>query len=39
MRRMYGDENYMNVLRAEIFKNNVEQKYDDYHLHFADILR
>ncbi|XP_032665272.1 protein spaetzle 4 isoform X2 [Odontomachus brunneus] len=39
MRRMYGDENYMNVLKAEIFKNNVEQKYDDYHLHFADMLR
>lgn len=39
MRRMYGDETYMNVIKAEIFKNDVEQKYEDLHLHFADILR
>ncbi|KAL6264043.1 hypothetical protein P5V15_004124 [Pogonomyrmex californicus] len=39
MRRMYGDENYINVLRAEFEKNDIELKYDEYHHHFADDLR
>ncbi|XP_025995648.2 protein spaetzle 4 isoform X2 [Solenopsis invicta] len=39
MRRMYGDENYINVLRAELEKNDIELKYDNYHHHFADDLR
>ncbi|XP_014472737.1 PREDICTED: uncharacterized protein LOC106743427 [Dinoponera quadriceps] len=39
MRRMYGDESYISVLRAEFDKNDVELKYDDYHHHFADELR
>lgn len=38
MRRMYGDENYISVLRAEFEKNDIELKYDEYH-HFADDLR
>ncbi|EFN86553.1 protein spaetzle 4 isoform X2 [Harpegnathos saltator] len=38
MRRMYGDESYISVLRAEFDKNDIELKYDDYH-HFADELR
>ncbi|XP_018359916.1 PREDICTED: uncharacterized protein LOC108759122 [Trachymyrmex cornetzi] len=40
MRRMYGDENYMNVLRAEFEENDIELKYDEYHhRHFTDDLR
>ncbi|KAL0108867.1 hypothetical protein PUN28_014173 [Cardiocondyla obscurior] len=39
MRRMYGDENYISVLRAEFEKNDIELKYDEYHSHFADDLR
>lgn len=39
MRRMYGDENYINILKAEFDKNDIELKYDDYHHHFMDELR
>ncbi|XP_029168971.1 protein spaetzle 4 isoform X2 [Nylanderia fulva] len=39
MRRMYGDESYINILRAEFEKNDIELKYDEYHHHFADDLR
>ncbi|RLU20114.1 hypothetical protein DMN91_006720 [Ooceraea biroi] len=39
MRRMYGDENYISVLRAEFEKNDIELKYDEYHHHFVDDLR
>jgi tRNA(Ser,Leu) C12 N-acetylase TAN1 len=36
---MYGDENYISVLRAEFEKNDIELKYDEYHHHFIDDLR
>jgi len=40
MRRMYGDENYINILRAEFEENDIELKYDEYHHHhFTDDLR
>ncbi|XP_012543401.1 protein spaetzle 4 [Monomorium pharaonis] len=39
MRRMYGDENYISVLRAEFDKNDIELKYENYHHHFTDDLR
>lgn len=39
MRRMYGDESYINILRAEFNENDIELKYDDYHHQFADELR
>ncbi|XP_024889476.1 protein spaetzle 4-like [Temnothorax curvispinosus] len=39
MRRMYGDENYISVLRTEFEKNDIELKYDEYYHHFADDLR
>lgn len=39
MRRMYGDERHINVLRAEFEKNDIELKYDDYYHHFADEYR
>ncbi|KMQ92260.1 hypothetical protein RF55_7784 [Lasius niger] len=39
MRRMYGDESYINILRAEFEKNDIELKYDEYNHHFADDLR
>jgi len=39
MRRMYGVENYISVLRAELEKNDIELKYDENHRHFADDLR
>ena len=40
MRRMYGDENYINILRAEFEENDIELKYDEYHhRHFTDDLR
>ncbi|KAK9303444.1 hypothetical protein QLX08_004853 [Tetragonisca angustula] len=31
MRRMYGDERHINVLRAEFERNDIELKYDDYY--------
>lgn len=39
MRRMYGDEKYINVLKAEFEKNDIELKYDDYYHHFSDDSR
>lgn len=39
MRRMYGDESYINILRAEFEKNDIEFKYDEYHHHFADDIK
>ncbi|EFN70866.1 hypothetical protein EAG_04276 [Camponotus floridanus] len=39
MRRMYGDESYINILRTEFEKNDIEFKYDEYHHYFADDLR
>ncbi|XP_076243202.1 spaetzle domain-containing protein 4 [Calliopsis andreniformis] len=39
MRRMYGDERHINVLRAEFEKNDIELKYDDYYHHFNDDHR
>ena len=39
MRRMYGDERHINVLRAEFERNDVELKYDDYYHHFSDDHR
>ncbi|XP_072743153.1 protein spaetzle 4 [Anoplolepis gracilipes] len=36
MRRMYGDESYINILRAEFEKNDIDFKYDDYH-HYDDL--
>ncbi|CAK9813601.1 Protein spaetzle 4 [Anthophora plagiata] len=36
MRRMYGDERHINILRAEFEKNDIELNYDDYYHHFAD---
>ncbi|XP_026674243.1 protein spaetzle 4 isoform X2 [Ceratina calcarata] len=39
MRRMYGDERHINVLRAEFEKNEVELKYDDYYHHYSDDHR
>lgn len=37
MKRMYGDESYFNVLRAEFEKNDIELKYDEYHQYFDDL--
>ncbi|XP_076163259.1 spaetzle domain-containing protein 4 [Ptiloglossa arizonensis] len=39
MRRMYGDERHINVLRAEFERNDIELKYDDYYHHFSDDHR
>ncbi|KAG7208649.1 hypothetical protein KM043_014855 [Ampulex compressa] len=39
MRRMYGDERHINVLRAEFEKNDIELKYDDYYHHLSDEHR
>ncbi|KAI4494750.1 hypothetical protein M0804_000951 [Polistes exclamans] len=39
MRRMYGDEKHINVLKAEFEKNDIELKYDDYYHHFSDDSR
>lgn len=39
MRRMYGDERHINVLRAEFERNDVELKYDDYYHHFSNDHR
>ncbi|XP_020294871.1 protein spaetzle 4 isoform X2 [Pseudomyrmex gracilis] len=39
MKRMYGDESYFNVLRAEFEKNDIELKYDEYHQYFDDLRR
>lgn len=39
MRRMYGDERHINVLRAEFEKNDIELKYDEYYHHYADDHR
>ncbi|OAD53584.1 hypothetical protein WN48_09702 [Eufriesea mexicana] len=39
MRRMYGDERHLNVLRAEFERNDIELKYDDYYHHFSDDYR
>ncbi|XP_050455043.1 protein spaetzle 4 isoform X1 [Cataglyphis hispanica] len=39
MRRMYGDESYISILRAEFEKNDIEFKYDEYYHHFADDIK
>nr|XP_012134886.1 PREDICTED: uncharacterized protein LOC100875621 isoform X2 [Megachile rotundata]XP_012134887.1 PREDICTED: uncharacterized protein LOC100875621 isoform X2 [Megachile rotundata] len=39
MRRMYGDERHINVLKAELEKNDIELKYDEYYHHFSDEHR
>ncbi|KYM96137.1 hypothetical protein ALC62_13188, partial [Cyphomyrmex costatus] len=39
MKRMYGDENYINILRTELEKNDIELKFYEYHHHFTDDLR
>ncbi|XP_071855710.1 spaetzle domain-containing protein 4 [Bombus fervidus] len=39
MRRMYGDERHINVLRAEFERNDIELNYDDYYQHLADDHR
>ncbi|CAL7935061.1 unnamed protein product [Xylocopa violacea] len=39
MRRMYGDERHLNVLRAEFDKNDIELKHDDYYHHFSEDHR
>lgn len=39
MRRMYGDERHINVLKAELERNDVDLKYDEYYHHFADDYR
>ncbi|XP_066588699.1 protein spaetzle 4 [Prorops nasuta] len=39
MRRMYGDESHISILRAEFEKNDVELKYDDYYPHFDESRR
>ncbi|XP_076636842.1 spaetzle domain-containing protein 4 [Colletes latitarsis] len=39
MRRMYGDERHINVLRAEFEKNDIELKNDEYYHHFSDDHR
>ncbi|KAF7997759.1 hypothetical protein HCN44_009157 [Aphidius gifuensis] len=37
MRRMYGDEKHINVLKTEIDKNDIESDYEDkYHKFFGD---
>ncbi|KOC65430.1 hypothetical protein WH47_10009 [Habropoda laboriosa] len=36
MRRMYGDERHINILRAEFEKNDIELKYDEYYHQFSD---
>ncbi|XP_054004892.1 protein spaetzle 4 [Hylaeus anthracinus] len=39
MRRMYGDERHINVLRAEFERNDIELKDDDRRHHFAEEYR
>ncbi|XP_015172831.1 PREDICTED: RNA polymerase II degradation factor 1 [Polistes dominula] len=39
MRRMYGDEKHINILKAEFEKNDIELKYDDYYHPFSDDSR
>ncbi|XP_029043018.2 protein spaetzle 4-like [Osmia bicornis bicornis] len=39
MRRMYGDERHINVLKAELEKNDIELRYDEYYHNFADEHR
>ncbi|KAK2580707.1 hypothetical protein KPH14_011337 [Odynerus spinipes] len=39
MRRMYGDEKHINVLKAEFEKNDIELKYDDYYHPYPDDSR
>ncbi|XP_043579329.1 protein spaetzle 4 isoform X2 [Bombus pyrosoma] len=36
MRRMYGDERHINVLKAEFERDDIELNYDDYYQHPAD---
>ncbi|XP_063983883.1 protein spaetzle 4 [Diachasmimorpha longicaudata] len=40
MRRMYGDEKHINVLKNELKKNDIELEYEDnYHRYFDDFQR